>query len=100
MIIILLYFPKSLSKSLSFYISCDLLGISRDNYHKRRATGGRKKPLSKKRKYSLGRPAANTKVFKKNFIIYIYSIDINIIFDIIIFFGKAFTLISDWIKKN
>lgn len=37
-------------------------GISRDNFHKRRATGGKRKPLRKKRKFELGRPAANTKV--------------------------------------
>ena len=39
-----------------------VLGISRDNWHKRRATGGKKKALRKKRKYELGRPPANTKV--------------------------------------
>lgn len=38
------------------------MGISRDHWHKRRATGGKRKPLHKKRKYELGRPAANTKV--------------------------------------
>lgn len=37
-------------------------GISRDTWHKRRKTGGKRKPLRKKRKYELGRPAANTKV--------------------------------------
>uniref|UniRef100_A0A2K6EU14 Small ribosomal subunit protein eS8 n=1 Tax=Propithecus coquereli TaxID=379532 RepID=A0A2K6EU14_PROCO len=37
-------------------------GISRDNWHKRRKTGGKRKPYHKKRKYELGRPAANTKV--------------------------------------
>ena len=37
-------------------------GISRDSAHKRRATGGKRKPLRKKRKFELGRPAANTKV--------------------------------------
>ncbi|KAK2106631.1 40S ribosomal protein, partial [Saguinus oedipus] len=36
--------------------------ISRDNWHKRRKTGGKRKPYHKKRKYELGRPAANTKV--------------------------------------
>ncbi|XP_065652130.1 small ribosomal subunit protein eS8 isoform X1 [Hydra vulgaris] len=41
------------------------MGISRDNYHKRRSTGARKNPLSKKRKYSLGRPSANTKIGPK-----------------------------------
>uniref|UniRef100_A0A7N6B7L1 Small ribosomal subunit protein eS8 n=1 Tax=Anabas testudineus TaxID=64144 RepID=A0A7N6B7L1_ANATE len=38
------------------------LGISRDNWHKRRKTGGKRKPYHKKRKYELGRPSANTKV--------------------------------------
>uniref|UniRef100_A0A4X1W9D1 40S ribosomal protein S8 n=1 Tax=Sus scrofa TaxID=9823 RepID=A0A4X1W9D1_PIG len=37
------------------------VGISRDNWHKRRKTGGKRKPYHKKRKYELGRPAANTK---------------------------------------
>ena len=36
-------------------------GISRDNWHKRCKTGGKRKPYHKKRKYELGRPAANTK---------------------------------------
>ncbi|XP_012892335.1 PREDICTED: 40S ribosomal protein S8-like, partial [Dipodomys ordii] len=34
----------------------------RDNWHKRRKTGGKRKPYHKKRKYELGRPAANTKI--------------------------------------
>jgi len=38
------------------------MGISRDHWHKRRNTGGKKKPIRKKRKYELGRPAANTKL--------------------------------------
>ncbi|XP_034232027.1 40S ribosomal protein S8 [Thrips palmi] len=38
------------------------MGISRDSWHKRRATGGKRKPIRKKRKYELGRPAANTKL--------------------------------------
>ncbi|KAF7991173.1 hypothetical protein HCN44_002735 [Aphidius gifuensis] len=38
------------------------MGISRDHAHKRRATGGKRKPLRKKRKFELGRPAANTKL--------------------------------------
>uniref|UniRef100_A0A8B9IR06 40S ribosomal protein S8 n=1 Tax=Anser cygnoides TaxID=8845 RepID=A0A8B9IR06_ANSCY len=37
-------------------------GISRDNWHKRRKTGGKRKPYHKKRKYELGRPPANTKI--------------------------------------
>ena len=38
------------------------MGISQDSWHKRRKTGGKRKPIHKKRKYELGRPAANTKV--------------------------------------
>jgi len=38
------------------------MGISRDHWHKRRATGGKRKPIRKKRKYELGRPAAMTKL--------------------------------------
>nr|ABM55665.1 putative ribosomal protein S8e [Maconellicoccus hirsutus] len=38
------------------------MGISRDHWHKRRKTGGKRKPLRKKRKFELGRPAANTKL--------------------------------------
>uniref|UniRef100_A0A182QNI8 40S ribosomal protein S8 n=1 Tax=Anopheles farauti TaxID=69004 RepID=A0A182QNI8_9DIPT len=38
------------------------MGISRDSYHKRRATGGKRAAIRKKRKYELGRPAANTKI--------------------------------------
>merc|ERR1712121_513039 len=41
------------------------MGISRDKWHKRRATGGRQNPNRKKRKYELGRPAANTKIGPK-----------------------------------
>uniref|UniRef100_A0A8C2E4U4 Small ribosomal subunit protein eS8 n=1 Tax=Cyprinus carpio TaxID=7962 RepID=A0A8C2E4U4_CYPCA len=33
-----------------------------DNWHKRRKTGGKRKPVHTKRKYELGRPPANTKV--------------------------------------
>lgn len=44
---------------------CDA-GISRDHWHKRRATGGKRAPIRKKRKYELGRPAANTKVSLKH----------------------------------
>merc|ERR1712141_792107 len=43
----------------------DKMGISRDSWHKRRATGGRKKPLTKKRKHCLGRPTAHTKLGPK-----------------------------------
>jgi small subunit ribosomal protein S8e len=38
------------------------IGISRDSRHKRRATGGRKANLKKKRQYEMGRPPANTKL--------------------------------------
>merc|ERR1712227_998013 len=41
------------------------MGISRDKWHKRRATGGRQAPLCKKRKYELGRPPAQTKLGPK-----------------------------------
>lgn len=38
------------------------MGISRDKLHKRRETGGKQKAWRKKRKYELGRPAAQTKL--------------------------------------
>ena len=38
------------------------MGISRDHWHKRRATGGKKTPIRKKRKFELARPAAMTKL--------------------------------------
>merc|ERR1712198_532781 len=41
------------------------MGISRDKWHKRRATGGRQNPIRRKRKYELGRPAAHTKLGPK-----------------------------------
>jgi len=41
------------------------MGISRDSRHKRRLTGGRKNPHQKKRKFELGRPAANTRIGEK-----------------------------------
>lgn len=37
-------------------------GITRDSRHKRRATGGRRHPHQKKRKFETGRPAAMTKL--------------------------------------
>mgnify|MGYP003959146315 CR=1 FL=1 len=43
----------------------DYAGISRGNQHKRRATGGKRSPLHKKRKHELGRPAAMTKLGPK-----------------------------------
>eukprot|EP00123_Amoebidium_parasiticum_P022511 comp8900_c0_seq1/m.4092 comp8900_c0_seq1/g.4092 ORF comp8900_c0_seq1/g.4092 comp8900_c0_seq1/m.4092 type:complete len:206 (-) comp8900_c0_seq1:72-689(-) len=41
------------------------MGISRDKWHKRRATGGKRVPIRKKRKFELGRPAAMTKLGAK-----------------------------------
>ncbi|KAK0403831.1 hypothetical protein QR680_017146 [Steinernema hermaphroditum] len=41
------------------------MGISRDSWHKRRATGGKRPAPHKKRKFELGRPAANTKIGPK-----------------------------------
>ena len=38
------------------------MGISRDSTHKRRATGGKRISIRKKRKFELGRPAAMTKL--------------------------------------
>ncbi|GAB1606737.1 40S ribosomal protein S8-like [Argonauta hians] len=38
------------------------MGISRANWHKRKATGGRKVQIRKKRNFELGRPAAMTKL--------------------------------------
>merc|ERR1712002_639937 len=42
-----------------------IMGISRDHWHKRRATGGKRVQPRKKRKFELGRPAANTKLGTK-----------------------------------
>jgi len=41
------------------------MGISRDSRHKRRLTGGRRNVHQKKRKFELGRPAANTRIGTK-----------------------------------
>ncbi len=38
------------------------MGISRDHWHKRRATGGKRAPIRSKRKFELARPAAMTKL--------------------------------------
>jgi len=38
------------------------MGISRDSRHKRRATGGKRKPIKKGRKYELGRQPSMTKL--------------------------------------
>jgi ribosomal protein eS8 len=54
-----------------YFFCCMLLsicinaGISRDSRHKRRATGGRRNIHQKKRKFELGRPAAETKMGAK-----------------------------------
>ncbi|CAF3480149.1 unnamed protein product, partial [Rotaria sp. Silwood2] len=41
------------------------MGISRDHWHKRRKTGGKRPQPHKKRKFELGRPAALTKLDAK-----------------------------------
>nr|ALS04934.1 40S ribosomal protein S8 [Pseudodiaptomus poplesia]AQS22822.1 40S ribosomal protein s8 [Pseudodiaptomus poplesia] len=38
------------------------MGISRDHWHKRRATGGKRCPIRKKRKFEMARPASMTKL--------------------------------------
>lgn len=53
-------------------------GISRDHWHKRRATGGKRTQPRKKRKFELGRPAANTKVSR-------YATEYYVIWIIILF---------------
>merc|ERR1712012_137018 len=51
--------------SQSFPCKEPKMGISRDKWHKRRATGGRMAQLRKKRKFGLGRPPAQTKLGAK-----------------------------------
>lgn len=41
------------------------MGITRDSWHKRRATGGKRAQPHDKRKHELGRPSANTKIGEK-----------------------------------
>jgi len=41
------------------------MGISRASVHKRRLTGGKRKPMRKKRKFEMGRPPAMTKLGPK-----------------------------------
>ena len=41
------------------------MGIARDSWHKRRATGGKRPVPHKRRKFELGRPPANTKIGPK-----------------------------------
>merc|ERR1712244_187040 len=48
-----------------FPIESATMGISRDKWHKHRATGGRMAQLRKKRKFELGRPPAMTKLGAK-----------------------------------
>ena len=50
--------------NLTFLFILDM-GISRDSVHKRRKTGGKRPVVRKKRKFELGRPAANTKMGPK-----------------------------------
>merc|ERR1712076_64530 len=38
------------------------MGISRNHWHKRRATGGKRAPIRAKRKFEIARPAAMTKL--------------------------------------
>jgi small subunit ribosomal protein S8e len=41
------------------------MGISRDSFHKRKASGGRCAQQRDKRKFEMGRPASNTRIGKK-----------------------------------
>jgi len=41
------------------------MGICRSSRHKRRLTGGRRNIHQKKRKFEMGRPAANTRIGEK-----------------------------------
>merc|ERR1712183_863521 len=49
----------------TFYCIYNIMGISRDTRHKRRATGGRMPIHKKKRKFESGKPPANTKLAEK-----------------------------------
>ena len=44
---------------------CNIAGITRSSFKKRRATGGKRPVYRKKRKYELGRPAAGTRIGPK-----------------------------------
>ena len=55
---VIVHEEKQADNRMDFNKLCQL---SRDNWHKRRKTGGKRKPYHKKRKYELGRPPANTK---------------------------------------
>merc|ERR1711974_298228 len=48
-----------------FVLGKNSMGISRENAHKRRASGGKPKAIRKKRKFELGRPSAMTKLGAK-----------------------------------
>lgn len=54
--------PSLLSTRIHWTQDLSTMGISRTGLFKRRATGGRQRPLRSKRKYELGRPPANTKL--------------------------------------
>ncbi|CAD6185204.1 unnamed protein product [Caenorhabditis auriculariae] len=57
----LIFTQSSFSKSNFIFI----MGISRDSWHKRYKTGATRPVPHKKRKFELGRPAANTKIGPK-----------------------------------
>ncbi len=48
--------------TFAHYLLSVSMGISRDHWHKRRATGGKRAPIRNKRKFELARPAAMTKL--------------------------------------
>jgi len=54
-----------MNRSGIFLLLFPTMGISRSNSHKRRATGGKRIALRKKRKFELARPAAMTKLLPK-----------------------------------
>ena len=54
---------------ISYVLSTTIsAGISRDSWHKRRATGGKRAPIRKKRKFELGRPPSMTKVGTREYL--------------------------------
>ena len=68
------------------------MGISRDHWHKRRATGGKRHPIRQKRKFELARPAAMTKLgpqrYEKTFLLknFVKSIPIFVNFTNVVCF--------------
>ena len=55
--------PALISDLIKILFLCRVkMGISRDHWHKRRSTGGKRNPIRKKRKFELARPAAMTKL--------------------------------------